>query len=405
MPNEQKRSPYNDGDRRYRLKLWEIVEFLICPVVGQCLTVDEQRQVLKRTKYQVKKLSRHELHEILVSCAHEKNHLSSRVDALLNRKFGGKSDPLLRLDADAFMIRFRADFKAGEYHAALWAGAVHPCLPLESRQEIFGEIHMAMHFNGDERTKLIRKLGALEKKIDDMQTRKREAVGQRRVLQKENTILKRTVAGQEAKIAAAEREKEQLTSDLSKVRKETLDSRIQQNLTLKKHVESLHRELAEIRRRETALKEENTSLAMELAQQREAAHLFRREARDVITKMTKLSACSPACPAFDLCKKRVLIVGGISRMESLYRELIENSNGIFEYHDGHIKNGIKKLESRLKRADVVLCPVNCNSHGACSVVKNLAKKHRKTVHMLSNYSLNTVSGVLHGGNTVRASLN
>jgi hypothetical protein len=26
----------------------------------------------------------------------------------------------------------------------------------------------------------------------------------------------------------------------------------------------------------------------------------------------------------------------------------------------------------------VLCPVNCNSHGACSIVKNIAKKHNKS---------------------------
>ena len=78
-------------------------------------------------------------------------------------------------------------------------------------------------------------------------------------------------------------------------------------------------------------------------------------------------------------------------MESLYRELIEGSGGIFEYHDGHMKNGVKKLEHRLRRADVVVCPVSCNSHAACSMVKNLAKKHNKTVHMLANSSLNAVS--------------
>jgi hypothetical protein len=168
---------------------------------------------------------------------------------------------------------------------------------------------------------------------------------------------------------------------------------------------ALQQELAEIRRKETALSLENARLTSELEQQREAALHFQQEARDAISQIANLESCNPTCPSFDLCKKRILIVGGIARMESLYRKLIENSNGIFEYHDGHIKNGVKQLESRLKRADMVLCPVNCNSHGACSVVKNLGKKHRKTVHMLSNSSISTVTGVLHGGNTVQASLN
>jgi hypothetical protein len=83
-------------------------------------------------------------------------------------------------------------------------------------------------------------------------------------------------------------------------------------------------------------------------------------------------------------------------MESLYRELIEGSNGVFEYHDGYVKKGARDIESRLKRADMVLCPVNCNSHAACSIVKNLGKKHNKTVHILANSSLSTVSQVIWG---------
>ncbi|NCC06054.1 MAG: DUF2325 domain-containing protein, partial [Proteobacteria bacterium] len=75
--------------------------------------------------------------------------------------------------------------------------------------------------------------------------------------------------------------------------------------------------------------------------------------------------CSPSCPSYDLCKKRVLIVGGIERMEKSYRRLIEERGGVFEYHAGHMKSGGKGLESSVQRADLVLCPVNCNSHGAC----------------------------------------
>ena len=36
------------------------------------------------------------------------------------------------------------------------------------------------------------------------------------------------------------------------------------------------------------------------------------------------------------------MVGGITRMESLYRELIESRGGVFEYHDGYVKKGAQK---------------------------------------------------------------
>ena len=111
--------------------------------------------------------------------------------------------------------------------------------------------------------------------------------------------------------------------------------------------------------------------------------------------------CSPRCPSYDLCKKRVLIVGGIERMEKSYRRLIEERGGVFEYHAGHMKSGGKGLENSVQRADLVLCPVNCNSHGACLKVKNLGKKFKKPVHMLSNFSLSAVARTmeqLHGVN-------
>lgn len=74
-------------------------------------------------------------------------------------------------------------------------------------------------------------------------------------------------------------------------------------------------------------------------------------------------------------------------------------------HDGYMNKGARTLEKRLRRADVVLCPVSCNSHAACSIVKNLAKKHNKTVHMLPNSSLTSISQAIWGENDCRHTVN
>ena len=84
-------------------------------------------------------------------------------------------------------------------------------------------------------------------------------------------------------------------------------------------------------------------------------------------------------------------------MVDAYRRFVVERGGIFEYHDGRLRGGVKDLESRFRRADVVLCPVNCNSHGACLMVKNLGKKHRKPVHMLPGFGLGTVSRAMAAG--------
>ena len=108
-------------------------------------------------------------------------------------------------------------------------------------------------------------------------------------------------------------------------------------------------------------------------------------------------ACNETCPSFDVCSKRVLIVGGVERMEALYRQVIEGGGGELDYHSGSLQGGTRQLEKSLRRADIILCPVNCNSHGACIKVKNLAKKHNKTCYMLPNGSMSTISRLLGNG--------
>lgn len=102
------------------------------------------------------------------------------------------------------------------------------------------------------------------------------------------------------------------------------------------------------------------------------------------------------CSDFDFGGKKVLVVGGIDRMESSYRELVETCGGSFEHHTGVMKNGAQKLKNSLVRADVVLCPVRCNSHTACQQVKKLGKKFNKPVFFLANFSLNAVTQIMGG---------
>jgi hypothetical protein len=109
--------------------------------------------------------------------------------------------------------------------------------------------------------------------------------------------------------------------------------------------------------------------------------------------------CAENCPEFQLCEQRVLIVGGITKLKHLYRDLVESSGGTFDYHDGYLKNGRQSLEARVRRSDLVICPVNCNSHGACQKVKALCKKFNKPAKMLPSSSLSAISNALFVGAT------
>ena len=106
------------------------------------------------------------------------------------------------------------------------------------------------------------------------------------------------------------------------------------------------------------------------------------------------NCCQDACPQYQLCAKRVFMIGGITKMKSYYKDIVENAGGQFDYHDGYMKNGHTNLEARVKRCDLVLCPVNCNSHNACLKVKKLCTRFQKSLKILGNSSLSAVSQAL-----------
>jgi hypothetical protein len=73
------------------LRFWEIDHFFKCPVVGMCLTLSVQKQLLKKAGISVKNKSPFKIHETLVASAESESRLSRRVDNLLNRKLGKKT--------------------------------------------------------------------------------------------------------------------------------------------------------------------------------------------------------------------------------------------------------------------------------------------------------------------------
>ncbi len=104
--------------------------------------------------------------------------------------------------------------------------------------------------------------------------------------------------------------------------------------------------------------------------------------------------CQKNCQDCNLCQKQICIVGGVERMECLYRDFIEKNGGMLDYHSGCMQHGSKKLEKFLQRADTIICPINTNSHTACLQLKKLAKKFGKEFHMLPTGSLSAIKNLL-----------
>lgn len=380
-----------------RRRCWEIDHFFKCPTIGMCLSFAEQKQLLKKTGLLRKKDGAYDIHEKLVASLESENCLSRRVDDLLNRKFGKQVMPLLELDGETFTGRFKASLESGDAAAALWAAGIHPHLPLDTSRDIFGEIHMTMHWTAKERLQKRRKLLRQDKELTRLRERVKAQSCQYRSLKKQVETYQKDCSRLESELAAAKDEKTNLQQTLDALdRHQQMEALEIENRRIQQDYASLAMRLDQTLRQVAGLEEKNRCLNLQLE---DAANLnchVQEQTQAIIGEMTSWNRCEASCPSFDLCKKRILMVGGITRMESLYRELVEGCGGVFEYHDGYVKKGAKCLEGCLKRADIIICPVNCNSHAACSIVKNLGKKHNKPVHMLPNSSLSAVSQVIWG---------
>ena len=49
----------------------------------------------------------------------------------------------------------------------------------------------------------------------------------------------------------------------------------------------------------------------------------------MIDDFMQMNHCDDSCPSFNLCRKRILLVGGITKMEALYREVVEKKRRDF----------------------------------------------------------------------------
>jgi len=102
-----------------------------------CLTLSEQRKLLRKTGFSIKKKSPFEIHEMLVASLESESQLSRRVDKLLNQKFGKKEVSLINFDHREFMVHCKAAFENGDLSSALWAAVINQKLPIKSKKELF----------------------------------------------------------------------------------------------------------------------------------------------------------------------------------------------------------------------------------------------------------------------------
>lgn len=360
---------------RQRKPIWAFYPPLKCPVAGICLTLSENKRILKKCGVAVKGLTHYELHQAIMSHLNDETPISKKTDRFLNHKYRNDLIEFGELSEGGLLKEWRNRFDSGRIEGIFWIVAGRFGLSDKALAEIYSDIHMAGHAGVSEimriKQEVYRQTEAVDKTVRMLKREKQRI----RKLKQETSRLRINLQSAEKNIEKLKILSVKKSQTFLPTEAEQLN---QDKRYLRQKIKAVENENVCLNDRNRILEKEKRQLQDELAQTQAANQRLADETKGLIKQMGSLFECSTRCnkncSKFQLCERRILLVGGITKMKHLYRDLIESCGGKFEYHDGYVKAGVQKLEAQVGRSDLVLCPVNCNSHGACKKVKLLCKK-------------------------------
>jgi uncharacterized membrane protein len=360
-------------------KTWaQVSEDLRCPIVGVCLTMAEQRGILKKANVPLKGLEDKDVHGLLVHNAGSDGTLARRVQHCLERKYRQEIKEWGVCQEQALLSRWEVALQCGKIGAAMWIAATHPCLSSEAVYRVFSDVHMLLYRQGKLVTQELRQGQRLRAQNEGLRDKLRKAQASRR---------ETAEALQASRMVCAE-----LELELAQARK--LPKQDKSVTSCRARLQKAERQIQTQGAAIEGLKEEKKRLATELASASELNQMMRAELQDMLRALQQEEDACQTCPNRDLCDKRILLVGGITRLRTIYQILVEDLGGEFRHHDGRNSGGARALAGLIRWADVVLCPVDVNSHSACLGVKNTCKKVGKPYHMLPSSGVSSIARVL-----------
>lgn len=375
------------GEQAVRKTFWKIDGILNCPVVGTCLTMDDQKKLLKKSGYNIVASSDHQIHHTLVQSGKSENGLSRRIQRMLESKYKQQIAELGCCDEETFTAHWKRGLRRGEIDALIWIGATNPNLSATAVTNMFGDYHMHLHGQGVIIRKQLQQLERLQKKNQQLS----DALKQTQIQKQQTT----------QSLCAVNRERATLQQQLQAVQKknEVLQRQPQHqqleesNSALADQIRQLQNKLQAQSELVAELKMENGRLTALAAEQEKINQTLRAEF-DWLTRQNEDDSACATCPQRDSCACRVLFVGGLETLRPHYQNLVESSGGEFKHVDGNSGSSQRALQPMVGWADIVLCPIDFNSHRACLNVKALCKKMQKPYHMLANSSISHISRVL-----------
>ncbi|MGD2118095.1 MAG: DUF2325 domain-containing protein [Chromatiales bacterium] len=355
-----------------RLKLWELRSHFHCAILGTCLSMDELRKVMRQSGVQLDvQASDYDLHATMVGLAEEKNRASRNLHKMLDRKYKRWINAIGRC-RDALVLRrhWIDAMDSGDIPGTFWAIMTHPYADVELVKQAFQDVHMLSHLQGASNRSDIKRLKQMELEVAELQ----ETLSKTRQTHNEQiTRRDQLIRQQEHELAALTTSLH--NSESSPGNDASDQQQDKQKQTLSRRIEYAESQLAQRDVEIAQLHEEIAGLREMLDESREE-HVAMEQTLDMLLAEKNREQDS-SLGNIDLRGKRILYVGGRSRMAPHLRSLVEAHNGQFNHHDGGLEDSRYGLQCTLAGADMVFCPIDCISHDACKRVKRHCQQQDK----------------------------
>jgi len=358
--------------------VWEINTSYFCPLVGVCMTTDEQRTLLNKSKTDSSQMSEYRIHEYIIGQLQKETPLALRVTKFINTKFKSEISKFKSLLVSEWMTYVELNISIDNLPFIIWLSAIYFDIGQKDHFELYGKIHMLLHEAVHNQKVIKRNLEDLES-LNNKYEDKNRNLG--KLIQEEknnNKTLKRKLAFINSKYEKIQKEYSQ---------KKTLKPVIVldgHKTKLKQKVKKLSFLIEELRTENKELKSQNIKLSNDVK-------LLKYDFKESINKEA-FEKCYIACLKNPqaICTKRILLVGGMEHLIPFYGSVIKSKGCDFEYHKGNFKKGEELLKRKIKKSDYILCSVDNNSHAACLAVKKYCKNMNIRFKMLKTFSVSSI---------------
>jgi hypothetical protein len=352
-----------------RTKIWEFATNLHCSIIGTCLSTGELRRLLRKLGLAAADSTDHELHSAAVTLAGRHDKVAKLLNKALDERHRLTINRFAKAQIeDAVRLLWCDSVRRGDIPGAYWATLTHPAATHALVRDAFGEVHMLSHLVGAANRADIRRLCQLEADNAQLQTR----------LDRQQVAFRGAVVTRDACI---EELRHALAQQVSAEPLATGDD----NTVLRRLVADLERRVANESHRRAVLGERLSAASAAIVEERSARAKAEREVRSLREELDAVEGT--LLPTRDttlatgaeprLGGVRMLYVGGRPHQVAHLRMIAERSGATLLHHDGGVEHHLNLLAGLTSQADIVVFPVDCISHHAAQMAKQLCRQADK----------------------------